>query len=73
MKLEEEVETIGTRRYQVIVESFIGGYWSRPHIQAVCFSGFSAMLDLNMGGCQGHLVQNCRGGYFVQINKSISI
>ena len=29
--------------------SIIGGYWSRRHI---CFSEFSAMLDLYMGGCQ---------------------
>ena len=30
--------------------SIIGGYWSRRHFHAVCFSGFSAMLDLYMGG-----------------------
>ena len=30
--------------------SLIGGYWSRRHIHAVYFSGFSAMLDLYMGG-----------------------
>ena len=32
--------------------SIIGWYWSGRHIHAVCFSGFSAMLDLYMGGCQ---------------------
>ena len=32
--------------------SIIGGYWSRRHLHAVCFSEFSAMLDLYMGGCQ---------------------
>ena len=32
--------------------SIIGGYWSRRHFHAVCFSGFSAMLDLYMGDCQ---------------------
>ena len=32
--------------------SVIGGYWSRRHFHAVCFSEFSAMLDLYMGGCQ---------------------
>ena len=31
--------------------SIVGGYWSRRHIHEVCFSGFSAMLDLSMGGC----------------------
>ena len=30
----------------------IGGYWSRRHVHAVCFSGFSAMFDLSKGGCQ---------------------
>ena len=32
--------------------SIIGGYWSRRNFHAVCFSGFSAMLDLYMGGGQ---------------------
>ena len=31
--------------------SIIGGYWSRRHLHAGCFSGISAMLDLYMGGC----------------------
>ena len=31
--------------------SIIGGYGSRQHFHAVCFTGFSAMLDLYMGGC----------------------
>ena len=35
--------------------SIIGGYWPRRHFHAVCFSGFSAMLDLYMGGCQAAL------------------
>ena len=32
--------------------SIVEGYWSRRHIHAVCFSGFAAMSNLSMGGCQ---------------------
>ena len=35
--------------------SIIRGYWSRRHFNAVCFPGFSAMLDVYMGGCQAAL------------------
>ena len=35
--------------------SIIGGNWPRRHFHAVCFSGFSAMLDLYMGDCQACL------------------
>ena len=32
--------------------SIIEGYWSKGHIHTICFSGFSVMLDLYVGGCQ---------------------
>ena len=35
--------------------SIIGGYWWRRHFHAVCVSGFSALLDLYVGGCQAAL------------------
>ena len=30
--------------------SIVEGHWSSRNINAVCLSGFSAMLDLSMGG-----------------------
>ena len=40
---QQEIELFLKRNFGF---SIIGGYWSRLHFLAVCFSGFSAMLDL---------------------------